>query len=329
MKSKIIIIFFGFLWLKNLNAQDPIFTQYFFIPQTINTAFIGIKERPYAGVIHRTQWPDLQLRIDTDYLFYNTFLNDSNSSFGLSILNQKERFSNYSLSQLNLGYAYRVQINRDWYLRLAVDAGLGRKAIGFSNFILSDQIDINSEFISPNSTDPLVLRDQILYPDFSAGILFNSESSWFGVAIKHLNKPNIAFSSEGNLPLNMFYSIHASHQFLIADFINPVLFPYNTEMILSTNYMRQGEFQRLDISSTIQLESSLYFGVTSVSNLTKKNLNKQFLTSLNVFTGMDFENLGFGISYDFNTSKIKRTGGIYEIVLTYKFGSERCFGCSN
>lgn len=327
MKFKIILILLGFLWHKKISAQDPIFTQYFFFPQTMNTAFIGIEERPYAGMVHRTQWPDLQLSIDTDFVFFNTPIKNTNSSLGFSVLNQKERFSNYNLSQLNVGYAYQIQIERMWFLRLALDVGLGRKTFGFQNFILSDQIDINTEYVSSNSIDPLVLRDQIFYPDFSAGVLFNSENSWFGIAIKHLNKPNIAFSSEGNQPLDMLYSIHGSYRFLIADFIDPIVLPYNTQMILSSNFMRQGEFQRLDISSIIQLESLFYFGVGAVSNLTKRNQKKQYFTSLNFLMGMDFERLSFGISYDFNTSKIKRSGGIYELVLTYKFGAERCYGC--
>ena len=47
------------------------------------------------------------------------------------------------------------------------------------------------------------------------------------------------------------------------------------------------------------------------------------------FTGLQYTNFRFGISYDFNTSQIGRTGGVYELSLTYQFDSEakRCFGC--
>ena len=39
-------------------AQDPIFTQYSLVPETINPGFTGFQYDWRAGLIHRRQWPD-------------------------------------------------------------------------------------------------------------------------------------------------------------------------------------------------------------------------------------------------------------------------------
>ena len=36
---------------------------------------------------------------------------------------------------------------------------------------------------------------------------------WLGASIKHLNKPNISFVENGNVPLDIFYSLHANYKF--------------------------------------------------------------------------------------------------------------------
>jgi hypothetical protein len=42
---------------------------YFLVPETLNPGFTGFMETTYAGILHREQWPDLDLKVDTDYAF--------------------------------------------------------------------------------------------------------------------------------------------------------------------------------------------------------------------------------------------------------------------
>jgi type IX secretion system PorP/SprF family membrane protein len=329
MKLKIIIAILFCFSFKLSKAQDPIFTQYFFIPETMNPGFTGFMETTYAGVLHRTQWPDLALRVDTDFAFINTWVSEMNSGIGISILNQRENNTNYNFSQFNAIYAYRVQLNRGWYFRPAIELGFGLKSFGFQNLILEDQININSGIINTSSIDPLLLNDKITFFDFSAGMVINNENSWIGVSVKHLNKPNISFTTNGNVPLSIFYSINVGHEFLIANYLDIKLFPYTTKMLVSANYMQQGEFNRLDIGTSLLFEK-IFFGFTAVTNPAKNSSNSHLLTSINAFTGIQLDALKFGISYDFNTSNIGRTGGVYEFSLTYQFGlGVKCFGCPN
>lgn len=286
-------------------------------------------ETTYAGIIHREQWPDLDLKIDTDYAFVNTYSDEMNSGFGISFLNQRENLTSYNFSEINVNYAYKVRLNDTWDFRPGVEVGYGLKSFAFQNLLLEDQINIGSGTINPSSMDPTLLNRKVNFVDVSAGMVFNTDEIWIGLSMKHLNKPNIAFSSEGNVPLNTFFSVSAGYEFLIAKYIDVLALPYETKFFVTSNYMQQGRYNRFDLGASILFEK-IFFGATAVTNPAKNGLNGDFLTSVNLFTGLQYENLRLGLSYDINTTNIGRTGGIYELSLTYQFDlSKKCFGCPN
>lgn len=329
MKIKLVfsILLFGFY--ANVKAQDPIFTQYFMVPETLNPGFSGFMETTNVGILHRTQWPDLNFRVDTDYGFFNTWIAGMNSGVGVSVLSHREKFTNYNFTQINVNYAYKVELTDEWYFRPAIEFGMGTKTYGFQNILLEDQININSGVINPTSIDPLLLNDKVNFFDFTAGMLFNNENSWFGAAIRHLNKPNISFTTAGNVPLDRFLSITTGYEFQMADYFDIAFLPYETKMLFTANYMKQGEYNRLDLGTGLVFER-LFLGATAATNPGRKAEQSHFLTSINVFGGLRYEHFKFGYSYDFNTSKIGKTGGIYELSITYQFDLEaKCFGCPN
>jgi type IX secretion system PorP/SprF family membrane protein len=323
MKFKITtIIIISCLYIKAY-AQDPVFTQYFLVPETLNPGFSGFEDSSYFGLIHRTQWPSLDLRVDTEYAFFNTWV-ENVGGIGFSIINQHENNTNYNHLQGNMNFAYHVKLANDWYFRPALEVGFGMKSFNFSGLVLGDQININSGTINSSSVDIYALNANrnIGFVDFTAGFVFDKKNTrndtdlWLGASIKHLNKPNISFVENGNVPLDIFYSLHANYKF--------PYFDYN-DMSISANYMQQGEFNRLDIGATIKLEK-LMLGALAVTNPAKNNSNSHLLTSINAFVGLEFEQLRFGFSYDMNTSGIGRTDGVYELSITYL---SACLICRN
>lgn len=329
MKIKLFTIIFTCFFYSNVKAQDPVFTQYFLVPETLNPGFSGFMETTYTGIIHREQWPDLDLKIDTDYAFVNTWSESMNSGIGLSILNQRENVTNYNFTQVNANYAYKVKISDEWDFRPAVEVGFGLKSFAFQNLLLEDQINIRTGINNSSSIDPLLKNDKISFFDVSAGMVFNTEDLWIGLSMKHLNRPNIAFNQDENLPLNTFFSLSTGYEFLLADYIDVMFFPYGTKMFVTSNYMQQGRYNRLDIGASILFEK-MFFGATAVTNPAKNGIDSQLLTSVNLFTGLQYDHLRLGVSYDLNTSKIGKTGGVYELSLTYQFNlDKKCFGCPN
>lgn len=326
LKTVIFSIIAG-LFSINTNAQDPIFTQYFLVPESINPGFTGFLETTSAGVMHRSQWTNLKYKIDTNYAYASTWLENSNSGVGVSFLNHRENFTGYNFLQANINYAYRIELNYEWYFRPGIEVGYGSKSFGFQNLLLRDQINISSETINPISIDPLQLNNRIHFIDISTGLLFYTENAWIGTAVKHLNRPNIAMAKEGNIPLEMFYNISGGYEFDFGQVITTFL-PLETRMMVTANFMKQGEYNRLDIGGSL-IFNHFAIGVTTALNPIKKTDYSHTLTSVNIFSGLKYENFKFGFSYDANTSNIGNTGGVFELGLVYQFDVEarKCFGC--
>ena len=328
MKFNLSIIFSVFCTL--VSAQDPIFTQYFLVPESLNPSFTGLLETTSAGVIHRSQWTNLNYKIDTDYAYFSTWSENNLSGIGVNFLNHRENFTGYNFLQANINYSYRVELNYEWYFRPGIEIGYGSKSFGFQNLILRDQINLSNETISPVNIDPLQLNNRIHFIDISTGLLFYTDNFWIGSAIKHLNRPNISIAEEGNIPLDMFYNISTGYEFNLSDIIETGFLPYETRMMVTGNFMEQGGYNRLDIGTSI-IFSQLVIGATAALNPIKKTDQSHTLTSINLFSGLQYEKFKIGFSYDINTSKIGRTGGVFELGLVYQFDVEarKCFGCPN
>ncbi|WP_395054954.1 PorP/SprF family type IX secretion system membrane protein [Flavobacterium sp.] len=319
MKIKFRIVLFIILSLFTLQskAQDPVFTQYSLIPEILNPGFTGFQFDWRAGLIHRRQWPDGNRVIDTEYGFLNRMVGEK-AGLGITFLNQREVFTKYNYLQVNFAYSYKVDINYEWSFRPAIEVGYGRKSYNFQNLLLEDQINSFTGAINNSSIDQGVLnqKNNINFIDISAGFIIDNESGWFGASLKHLNRPNISFLNEKNVPLDLFLSIHGGYAFELEN-TPSMLFPENTKLLVTANYMRQSQFNRLDIGTALKFEN-LSFGATAVINPERKSTYSHFLTSINPFISVHLGNFNLGYSYDFSTSKLGHTQGIHEISLTWQ-----------
>jgi len=298
------------------------------VPQVLNPGFTGIMETTNIGLLHRTQWPELDLRIDSDFLYAYTWNEDLNSGFGVNFLSERESFTDYKFFEGSLSYAYRVALTDEWYFRPAIEVGFGYKSYGFQNLVLGDQINIGSGTINPGTIDPLVYNKNVNFFDVSAGMLINNEKGWFGLALKHINKPNISFEKEGNVPLDRFFTANVGYEFHIADYVDIISMPYETRLLATVNYMSQGSFDRVDLGTGLIFDK-YFFGVGASTNPSKDTPGGDFLISVNLFGGLQFEKFKIGYSYDFNTTNIGRTGGVYELSFMYIFDTNKCYSCPN
>lgn len=327
MKFKLNLVLVFIVFFLNVNAQDPVFTQFLIVPETLNPGFTGSASSWNAGIIHRRQWPEANRRIDTQYGFANNLVTD-NIGLGITILNQNETFTNYNYLQFNVATSYRIDLNYNWRLRLGLEGGFGRKDFNFGNLLLEDQIDINDGSISGISIDPGFLRsnNQINFVDFSFGVLFDEENAWFGASLKHLSRPDISFLENGNVPLDLFLSVHGGYYFALGNSPNMIL-PADTDLLLSFNYMRQAQFNRLDIATSLEM-NMFSFGVIAATNPEGRSTDSHILTSLNPFITVRLGEFKFGYSYDINTSRFGHNQGVHELTLTWQ-SKYTCRDCDN
>lgn len=322
MKKYIFLLVFFIA--NNSFAQDPIFTQFFMVPETLNAGFTGAKGSTNAGIIHRTQWPGLDFSINTQFAYINNWFEEINSGLGFSILNHKETKTRYDFTQANINYCYAIQLNDEWYFRPSISLGFGAKDFSFNNLLLEDQVNIFDGIINTTSLDPIQLNDKINFFDFGAAFLINNENSWFGLNLRHLNKPNISLKYQGNGGLDIFLSAHAAYQIPRNGYYRN----YDEEgLYILGNFMMQGPYNRLDVGTQYVFDK-FSFALLAATNPIKASPQSHLLTSINANVGFKWEGWKFGYSYDFNMSKIGPTGGVYEISISYDFGNSRsCFGC--
>lgn len=327
MKFKLFIYLIFVISFNEVKAQDPVFTQFLLVPETLNPAFTGAASSWNAGIIHRSQWPEGNRRIDTQYGFANNLVTD-NLGLGITILNQKETFTDYNYFQFNAAASYLIDLNYNWRLRLGLEGGFGRKDFNFRSLLLEDQININDGSIAGSSIDPGFLQpnNQINFVDFSFGVLVDEENAWFGATLKHLNRPDISFLENGNVPLDLFLTIHGGYYFSL-DNSPTMILPADTDLLVSFNYMRQSQFNRLDIGTSVEM-NMFSFGVIAATNPEGRSTNSHFLTSINPFVSMRAGEFKFGYSYDINTSRFGHSQGIHELSLTWQ-SKYTCRDCDN
>ena len=193
----------------------------------------------------------------------------------------------------------------------------------------SHQENISSGSVLLSSIDPLAYNDKTTYNDFSAGMVFNNESFWFGLSMKHINRPNISFVKNPDAKLERFFSFNTGYEIRLSDHFDLFNLPYETSLLIASNYMQQGDFNRLDLGASLLFER-LILGATVVSNPNKIDSKSHLVTSLNFLMGLQYEKFRFAFSYDANVSRIGQTKGIFEFSLTYQFDLNiKCFGCPN
>ena len=323
--KKIILGFVFFVGLKSF-AQDPVFTQFFNVPETLNPSFIAVDGSTKVDVAHRTQWSGLNYNLSSQFANFSTYVDNINSGFGVSLLNLTETHTKYRFIQANINYAYRVELADDWVFIPSLAVGFGNKDFSFDSLLLEDQIDIPNGIINTSSIDPVLLNTTANFFDFSVGGLITNDRFWFGFGARHLNAPNISFEFDRNEALDMFISVHAGYNY---ELDNLFYLWDESQLRIMLNLMNQGTYKRLDFGAEIETSTGFTIGALIATSPVKYHEQSRTLNSLNLITGFVWDNIKVGYSYDLNLSGLMGTNGVHELTISYTFKSifNSSFGC--
>lgn len=323
---KYILIIFIFLSFE-IKAQDPMITQFYMFPEILNPAFTGISNGWSAGLLHRRQWPNGNTQSDTQFAYANNLISDE-VALGITVMNHTELFTKYNYFKFNGVFAYILELDYDWRLRFGLEAGFGRKDFNFNSVLLEDQINPNTGAISPGSIDPGVIdyNNKINFLDFTAGFAFDQENAWFGMAVRHLNRPDISFRENGNVPLNLFFTVHGGYFLELYNTPSSII-PEGSNIMFTANYMRQSQYNRLDLGTVFDTDI-FSVGVIFATNPEGRSQQSPFLISVNPVASFKIGEFTFGYSHDFNATGFSRNQGIHEFTLVWQ-SSRQCGKCNN
>ncbi len=319
--------------VNRLLSQDRQFTQFYTSPLTLNPALTGSFDGKYrVGGIYRDQWRGLLQQPYQTFSFgadlrlepFKSNVSKDRVGVGLLFFKDKVNSLDFSTTQIAVSGAYHKLLNPDnsQYLSLGVQIGLTQRNINYENLTFQDQWNGIDGYTQPQLEK--LPENNFGYNDFSTGLnysvqLENRTSIFAGASFHHINRPNVSFYKGEELPkirlfprysvqLSMNYPINKEHTI----FMSPRIIASKQGPHLTAN---AGTNFRITIDKTYNTALHIGSWVRPVKNDKGFNLDAVIL-----MTGLEFNNILVGLSYDLNIPTLKnyrRSQNVFEISLIY------------
>jgi len=256
----------------DLQAQDPIFSQFYNNPIYYNPGYIGLNPGFRARFNYRDQWTG----IPEDFKTYNFSLDvaeralPGSGGLGLLVLSDKAGTGLIKANNVGLGTAARVPLQENMVAQVGFMVQFVQKSINYDALVFPDQLHPRYGNIYPTNFD-VPEKNRVTYPDFSVGGVYRFAETGtsiagiqgtLGVAVHHVFQPNESFLSlnaplprkmviNGDLVLEVDQGRSSSYR----NYRNSGSFKFNPGFI----YERQADFTTYAIGLNI-LKSSVYLG---------------------------------------------------------------------
>lgn len=313
----VLVLIFGLL--NGVNAQqDAMFTKYMFNSLVYNPAYAGSKDHMALGVLHRTQWWDIDGGPNTQSFTIHTPLPKDRIGVGLWAVN--DVIGPTHTISANLSYAYRIPIG-DAKLSIGLQGGITNWAADWSKLELFDPSDPAFSDSNPSK----------LLPNFGVGVYYYSKFFYVGAAAPRLIEYDLQTE-----PINTqrwarqyrhyFFSIGGAIPLRGEQLIfKPSLLVKNVGLL--SQFSKDANFQDLgaptefDIDLSLLFYQTLWVGASFRSALEAFVDNKSSYDSVDIWASYYLSNgVRIGAAYDYTLTKLQKVaGGTFEIMLGYEF----------
>jgi type IX secretion system PorP/SprF family membrane protein len=285
------------VFLSDVQAQDPQFTQFYANPLYLNPAFAGTARCPRICMNYRNQWPALSGNYVTYSFSGDLHLDPLAGGLGILVTTDDQARGTLKTTNASLIYSYHAPITREFSLKFGLQATYLQKSLDRTNLNFGDMIDPRRGFVW--NTQEAIPSPNKRAADFSAGILGYSKSYFFGFAAHHMNQPDEGLLGVSNLPVKL-----TAHGGAI------ISLERGNESYLSPNilFQAQQKFQQLNLGL-------YYVKGPFVAGLWYRNAD-----AVIALVGIQNDNFKFGYSYDVTVSKLAgNTAGSHEISVQIQF----------
>ena len=310
MKRQILsFLLFGLFSATVIQAQDPVFSQFYSTPLALNPAFAGTTFAPRISASFRSQWPtvaNVGVAYTTYAVSYEQFVPQVNSGIGFTVLSDNAGDGLLKMTDFHAAYAYKIEVNDELQVKIGVEAGFRQYNIDWDKLVFFDQLHPIEGPVNPtNEIRPDAISNTIF--DAGAGLLAYSSVFYGGIALHHLTTPNEGFLNVNNglvegLPMRV--SLHGGAQFIVkegnkrqpASFISP-----------NVLLLKQGDQGQLNIGAYYSM------GLVFAGGWYRHAFGNA--DAAIAMVGFSYDVFKFGYSYDFTLSNLAPTGGAHEISL--------------
>ncbi|MCH2200015.1 MAG: type IX secretion system membrane protein PorP/SprF [Flavobacteriales bacterium] len=300
-------------------AQDTQFTQFYAAPTYMNPAFAGTTVQSRLSANYRNQWPAIPGAWVAYNASYDHYVPEFSSGFGLIATREQAGTGALRSTTVGLQYAYEIQLNRELYIRPALQFSYSNRNISFSNLTFSDQL------IRDNAATTLEdVPEPINFFDMGTGVLLYSPKYWIGAAIHHLNQPNESIYPDKTSLIPRRLSLHGGYRMKVGK--GGLYRKQGNAMLFAFNYLQQAEFSQLDLGAYLELEPIViglwYRGLPGIKSNNYGYINHDAIA---VMLGYGTHQFRFGYSYDITLSQLSlgMTAGSHELSMVYEWANKR------
>jgi len=329
------------LQTSNLYAQDIHFSQFTMTPLELDPSEAGKFGGNQRVILnYRNQWSSVASPYKTYGLSFDSRLSKKDNFLGAGITayNDKAGDINMGLLSVNLYLAYHTKLGNNSYISGGIQGGFLQRSIDPSKLRYDNQYDGfgNNSALSSNE---IISNPSFFQPDFAVGVSYSYGSSSnrvisnngfdgtklnIGTSVQHVSNPKFTFLGDNSEKQALRYILHANTSFGVK----------NTNMAIQPSGFiayQQGAME-FTIGSyfryTLKEKSRFtkFSNGAAISFGTHYRVGDAFILSTLMETG----SLAFGLSYDFNFSKLRvasNGNGGFEIAIRYispnPFGTKR------
>jgi type IX secretion system PorP/SprF family membrane protein len=304
-------------------AQDINFSQFYELPLLRNPALAGSYKGDFrATAAYRSQWASVTTPYVTEALgvemkFAANPSSDNYFSIGMQITNDVAGDSKMGRTQLLPVFAFHKSLSaeKDSYLSLGFMGGPVQNRFDPTKIQFEDQY-INGSYSAANPTQQVFKNTNVTYMDASVGLVYSSTINnnvkyYVGGSYFHLTKPKMAYDkSKQDIRLPQKVMINAGISGPLSD---------DNQLIIYADYFQQDSYTQMQGGFMFRhdLVREDEDEAISISAGTFIRWNDAVIPVLK----LDYYNMGIGITYDANISKLKAASnmrGGYEITLSYR-----------
>ncbi|MCR5550676.1 MAG: PorP/SprF family type IX secretion system membrane protein [Bacteroidales bacterium] len=189
MHKRIIILLVAVLGLSvmRVQAQDPMFSQFYANPLFLNPAMAGTNVCPRLAFNFRDQWPSMPGTFMTYAASYDEHFDKIYGGIGVQFWGDRAGeggiLNTYNASAM---YSFKVKVSKKFNMRFALQAAFQNKSLDWSKLTFGDMIDPRYGFVYSTNENIANYINHINTLDFSFGFLGYTPHVYFGFAAKHI-----------------------------------------------------------------------------------------------------------------------------------------------
>jgi type IX secretion system PorP/SprF family membrane protein len=304
---------------------DPHFSQYYAYPLWLNPALTGVVDGDYrVSANYRNQWVNIGKPFSTVGASFDAATSD-NVGVGVNVLNMSAGDAGYNYLNAMASFSYRgVRFGKTGtsHLVFGVQAGLINRKIDPAKWQLGSQYDPVIGFDPTKATLENINTTSSNVFDAAAGAMFfdgnpnHQFNPFVGFSAGHLTRPTDPFLSGAEKRLPVRYNAHGGTRIKLNNIFS--LTPHAL-------YLRQGNAEETVIGLYAQVFVNEEFDFLAGGNY---RINDSAIP----FAGFHFKNFVLGISYDVNTSNLKRLvngSNSFELSLSFISRKKRVYSEEN